>query len=408
MVYIRRACFLLISLLLMTSSFIGAQEKWTTYTTSDGLPGGRIQYIGAAPDGTIWVGTSLGAVRFDGINWKTFTTADGLAGNNVSFIAFGPDGTVWFSTKGDGISKYHDNTWITMVPKPDGVSSKWILTIAVAPDNAVYAGASDGLLKYDESTWERLTRNEITRIAIAADGTAWESMAGTDFWRSPIIPLAINIGGSAWFARYVAFTDMLDVRWLGNGVSLYNGASWEDHSGNAGLTNTEVSSAAVDSHGVVWFGTMKGLVRFDGSTWKTFTITDGLPDNTIYALAIGGNGTLWIGTDKGVSYSRDILTSVGKNDHPGVTRIKRLHPNPFNASATINFEIGTSGKATLTVYSVTGQKIRELVSDYWSAGMHSVVWDGRNDRGEPVSSGVYLSRLVSGGQNDSAKMLLMK
>jgi hypothetical protein len=86
----------------------------------------------------------------------------------------------------------------------------------------------------------------------------------------------------------------------------------------------------------------------------------------------------------------------------------RNSPNPFNPSTTLSFTLPQSGKAELAVYSITGQKIRTLLNGPISAGAHSVTWDGRDDSGKLVSSGVYLSRLTSGTRIATGKMLLMK
>jgi Tol biopolymer transport system component len=84
------------------------------------------------------------------------------------------------------------------------------------------------------------------------------------------------------------------------------------------------------------------------------------------------------------------------------------YPNPFNPTTTISFTLPASGAATLSVYSITGQKVRELVSGHLSAGVHSVVWDGLDASGKQVSSGVYLSRLSMGNHTAAGRMLLAK
>jgi hypothetical protein len=84
------------------------------------------------------------------------------------------------------------------------------------------------------------------------------------------------------------------------------------------------------------------------------------------------------------------------------------YPNPFNPSTTIEFNLPSSGKANLVVYDIIGRKVRELVSGQVSAGIRNVLWDGRDDSGKVVSSGVYFARLVIGNNVAVKKMLLMK
>ena len=72
------------------------------------------------------------------------------------------------------------------------------------------------------------------------------------------------------------------------------------------------------------------------------------------------------------------------------------NPNPFNPSTTINFTLPSADFTSLVIYNLMGQKIRELVSEELDAGAHTFVWDGKDDVGMAVSSGIYLSRLKSG------------
>ena len=74
----------------------------------------------------------------------------------------------------------------------------------------------------------------------------------------------------------------------------------------------------------------------------------------------------------------------------------------------IGFDLASEMPVHLAVYSASGQKVRKLVSGQMSAGSHSVAWDGRDDSGQPVSSGVYLYRLEAGGKSEMKKMLLVR
>ena len=84
------------------------------------------------------------------------------------------------------------------------------------------------------------------------------------------------------------------------------------------------------------------------------------------------------------------------------------YPNPFNPSTTISFSLPKENRVELAIYSISGQRVRTLLSGRMSAGTYSSVWDGRDDSGRPVSSGVYLSRLTAGKNTAVRKMLLMK
>jgi len=84
------------------------------------------------------------------------------------------------------------------------------------------------------------------------------------------------------------------------------------------------------------------------------------------------------------------------------------YPNPFNPTTTISFEMTREGLITIDVYNSKGQKIRSLVNGVRNAGGHMVVWDGHDDSGIAVSSGIYFYRMQTEGYTSTRKMLLMK
>jgi hypothetical protein len=84
-------------------------------------------------------------------------------------------------------------------------------------------------------------------------------------------------------------------------------------------------------------------------------------------------------------------------------------PNPFNPVTKIAFTVPeNAGSVTLTVYNVSGRVVRRLVDGPLSAGPHSVAWNGRDDSGENLASGVYFARLAAGGESLLKKMTLLK
>jgi len=93
---------------------------------------------------------------------------------------------------------------------------------------------------------------------------------------------------------------------------------------------------------------------------------------------------------------------------PTVYALSQNYPNPFNPTTTIDYSIPKSGNVEMVIYNASGQKVRSLVTGAQDAGFYKVVWDGRNDMGESVASGVYLYKLVSGSFSKTAKMNLIK
>ena len=94
---------------------------------------------------------------------------------------------------------------------------------------------------------------------------------------------------------------------------------------------------------------------------------------------------------------------------PNVTyMLHQNYPNPFNPQTTISFDMPKAGFANLSIYNVKGQLVKNLVNDNLDFGRHSVVWNGTDNNGKPVTSGLYLYRLTTNGVTETKKMMLMK
>jgi len=83
-------------------------------------------------------------------------------------------------------------------------------------------------------------------------------------------------------------------------------------------------------------------------------------------------------------------------------------PNPFNPSTTIEFSLMVTGDVSLDIYNITGQMVRSLVSGSLGPGRHMAVWNGLDESGSTVSSGVYFYRLKMGEQVIAKRMVMAK
>jgi hypothetical protein len=111
----------------------------------------------------------------------------------------------------------------------------------------------------------------------------------------------------------------------------------------------------------------------------------------------------------------DIITWLGNivNQPTGAgpaldNELSQNYPNPFNPQTTIAFSIKDRGAVSVKVYNVAGELVRTLANDDRAAGSYTLVWDGRNDAGQPVSSGVYFYKLVTNSFSQTKKMVLLK
>ena len=84
------------------------------------------------------------------------------------------------------------------------------------------------------------------------------------------------------------------------------------------------------------------------------------------------------------------------------------HPNPFNNQTIIRFAVPKTARVKLNIFDLNGKHIRTLTEDYYQKGIHSVRWNGKNDDGLPVASGVYLYQITSGEQRLVRSMIFSK
>jgi M6 family metalloprotease-like protein len=102
------------------------------------------------------------------------------------------------------------------------------------------------------------------------------------------------------------------------------------------------------------------------------------------------------------------LVEEGAGAKPLEFSLSPAYPNPFNPSTTLRFSLSQPGEAELSIYNLLGQKVAALVHGPQEAGAHTLVWDGRDDAGRELASGVYLYRLQAGAQVQTRKLLLLR
>ena len=95
---------------------------------------------------------------------------------------------------------------------------------------------------------------------------------------------------------------------------------------------------------------------------------------------------------------------------PGMGRVSvSAHPNPFNPSTTIAFELPRAAAVSLDIYDLQGRLVRRLLDESpYVTGSHKQVWDGRDGEGRATSSGVYFYRFTAGDQKRVGKLTLLK
>jgi len=125
---------------------------------------------------------------------------------------------------------------------------------------------------------------------------------------------------------------------------------------------------------------------------------------------VGYGGTIGYELNAGFWCTRSLLTS-GTDLPPfefPVNRLVGIRPNPFNPATEIVLKIGVESMITLRVHDLRGRLVRTLSRETLSPGTHFVPWNGRDDSGRELPSGIYFARFTVGSDIQTAKMLLLK
>ena len=232
--------------------------------------------------------------------------------------------------------------------------------------------------------------------------STWTHIAGTfDGSNIKIFINGIEAASTAFIGSLQAST--VDLR-IGGHYYVYNNRQWngvidEVRLWNIARTATEIFENMENPLS----GSEPGLVGLwrmeEGSGYTTADFTGNGHDGMI-------NGASWT-----QGYP---MIPVGSDDDllPAVTELIGNYPNPFNPETTIYFETtNLHENSRIDIFNTKGQKAKQLLSNsagQLSVGQHSVIWDGRDESGNAVSSGIYLYRLETGNYSATKKMLLMK
>ena len=101
-------------------------------------------------------------------------------------------------------------------------------------------------------------------------------------------------------------------------------------------------------------------------------------------------------------------SSIVTSCNPYKYHIAQNFPNPFNPGTAIKYELPKMSEVSLKIYNILGQEVKTLINGKKPAGYHKVTWDGRNNLGIKVSSGLYIYRIKAGEFIDTKKMVLLR
>ncbi len=227
-----------------------------------------------------------------------------------------------------------------------------------------------------------------------------------------ISPLNITISANHTLQQNIALSDSLKVPFnviaLNNSDNTLAAISWQSPVGDIlrSLNGFKVwllleSDIENPNAWTLIFGSIDTTFCVDNG-WQN--VVSGLYKYAVQAIYSGNQLSP-------AGFSNTIEKPVGNLDpgtSPGITRLISASPNPFASSIKISYELKTNSPATFEIFNISGQHIRSLNGDASKQGVNVISWDGTDEHGDKVTSGIYLYRMMTEGKIYTNKMMLLK
>jgi signal transduction histidine kinase/CheY-like chemotaxis protein/ligand-binding sensor domain-containing protein len=278
------------------------------WTTNNGLPHNSIRAITQTQEGYLWVATSNGLARFDGVGFTVFNAANtpGLATDRITAMAAAGDGALWIGSGGTGVIRYHDGQF-TVVARSQ-LPDRNVRALYADSAGVVWIGTELGLSKYaggkisivfkggresgvhcfleypagvlwigTNSSLKKLEHGSITSYTVK------DGMPGNPVWA-----LADGSNGELWVGTRPG------------GLSVLRNGHFRNYTERDGLTHNAIIALKRDRDGNLWIGTDGGgLNRFSDGRFASYTTREGLSNQVVRCIYEGQEGSLWLGTAGG-------------------------------------------------------------------------------------------------------------
>jgi photosystem II stability/assembly factor-like uncharacterized protein len=186
--------------------------------------------------------------------------------------------------------------------------------------------------------------------------------------------------------------------------STNGGSSWT----NTGCTNVYDVLINPTNENEIYAATYTGVYKSTtgGGGWTL--MNTGLTNINTTSLGIYANNYLFVGTDGSGMYRWNIMVGAEEQKTTGVRSMFTAQPNPFAGWTRISYETTQAGHVNLMVYDIQGRLVKQLICTSQAKGLHSAAWNGLDENGSRVASGVYFCRLDAGETQAIEKLILTR
>jgi len=426
------------------------------WNKQQGLPDDSVTAVLQTHDGYLWVGTSSGLARFDGLKFTVMSPPDWKSNTPICITALCEDsrGRLWIGTQDNGLLCYEGGVVLSRSGL-DGLRTQTINSIAEDTTGALWLGTPSGLDRLDGSALTHFTAKEglpndfVSNVHVARSGTVWITTRGgmCRFKNGRLEPVAFQTdnpgrnpeslgvyedrSGELWAfgdTYLVNLTDGKHLNHFGTGDAAstriwslcegQNGELWIGTSGKGlycftgqfvaptlynGELTSDVRAICEDRQGNLWLGTYSdGLVRLQPRNIRVLNSAAGLPNRSAVCLAFNPRGHVWIGFDRAGLYEGSAGSFAHTETPPNLQNLV----SALCVSSNSGLWVGTPGAG---LYCIENQKCLHLttadgLSDNkilaLAADSEDAVWVGTAARLHRIANGAMTSFGASEGLPD--------
>ncbi len=308
--------------LAMATDSLAREYSRRVWRTEDGLPQNRIQALAQTPDGYLWIGTSEGLARFDGVRFVSFYRSNTPSFQDDSILALlsARDGSLWIGTEGGGLLHYRNGTFRAF-GVPEGLTNGFVRALYEDGHGSLWVGTDRGLFRLAGKRFERLDGTPevplATVVSIAADpiGNLWVATSSglLTMEGEKLVPVRCSHGPLlSRHALFAAHDGVLYIATHSGAQRIRGGCMVPD----TALPAFPLILVREDHERNLWLGTIAhGLIRSRAGVLARFEGLDILAGNTVTAFLEDQEYNLWIGGQDGLlRLSKTAVATIGARD----------------------------------------------------------------------------------------------